>query len=69
MAGYGDIAAAPVDAFATMVGESEAPKSIALGVIDITALPAEGEEIKVTIPLTRPTIETTCGTITLAIKG
>ena len=69
MAGYGDIAAAPVDALATMVGESEAPKSIAQGVIDFTDLPAEGEEIQVTIPLTRPTLETACGTLTLAIKG
>lgn len=69
MAGYGDIAAAPVDALATIVGESEAPKAIAQGVIDFTVLPEEGEEIQLTIPLTRPTLGTACGKVTLAIKA
>ena len=69
MVGYGDIAAAPVDALATIVGESEAPKSIAQGVIDFTTLPAEGEEIQLTIPLTRPTLGTACGKVTLVVRG
>ena len=63
------LSAAPVDALATIVGESEAPKAIAQGVIDFTVLPEEGEEVQVTIPLTRPTLGTACGKVTLAIKG
>lgn len=67
--GYGDIACAPIDALATMVGESDAPKSIAQGVIDFSSLPAEGEEVLVKIPLSRPTLETACGTATLSVRG
>lgn len=70
MAGYGDIAAAPIDALATIVGESEAPKSIAQGVVDFTDLPGEGEERLVTIPLTRPQLfDQPCGSFTLLVKG
>ena len=69
MVGYGDIAAAPIDALATMVGEAEAPKPIAQGIVDFTDLPAEGEEILVTVPLKRPTPGTAMGQLTLLVRG
>lgn len=69
MVGYGDIAAAPIDAFATMVGESEAPKSIAQGVVDFTALPSAGESVELTIPLARPLTGKTIGSLTLLVSG
>ena len=51
---YGDIAAAPVDALATMVAEKDAPRIIVQGVLDYGDLPAAGETKEVAIPLTRP---------------
>ncbi len=69
MVGYGDIAAAPIDALATLVGESEAPKSIAQGVIDFTQLPADGEEIEVTVPLKRPLTDAEIGSLTLLVRA
>lgn len=39
---YGDIAAAPVDALATMVAEKDAPRIIVQGVLDYDDLPAAG---------------------------
>ena len=66
---YGDIAAAPVDALATMVAEKDAPRIIIQGVLDYDDLPAEGETKEVTIPLTRPKFKKVIGGLTLAIKG
>lgn len=66
---YGDIAAAPVDALATMVAEKEAPKVIAQGVLDYGDLPGAGETREVTIPLTRPKFSKVIGGLTLAVKG
>lgn len=69
MVSHGDIAAAPIDALAAIVGESEAPKAIAQGVIDFTDLPAEGEEIEVAIPLQRPLLGRAIGSLTLLIRA
>lgn len=66
---YGDIAAAPVTALATMAGEKDAPRLIAQGLIDYSDLPAADEEKKVTIPLSRPKFGKEVGSITLVIKG
>ena len=66
---YGDIAAAPVDALATMVAEKDAPKIIIQGVLDYDDLPAAGETKEVTIPLTRPKFKKVIGGLTLTIKG
>ena len=66
---YGDIAAAPVDALATMVAEKDAPRIIIQGVLDYDDLPAAGETKEVTIPLTRPKFKKVIGGLTLTIKG
>ena len=66
---YGDIAAAPVDALATMVAEKDAPRIIIQGVLDYDDLPASGETKEVTIPLTRPKFKKVIGNLTLAVKG
>ena len=66
---YGDIAAAPVDALATMVAEKDAPRVIAQGVLDFDDLPGAGEEKDVTIPLVRPILGTSAGSLTITVKG
>ena len=66
---YGDIAAAPVDALATMVAEKEAPRVIVQGVLDYDDLPAAGETKEVVIPLTRPKFTRKIGTLTLLVQG
>lgn len=66
---YGDIAAAPVDALASMVAEKDAPRVIAQGVLDFDDLPGPGEEKKVTITLLRPLIGKSVGTLTIIVKG
>ena len=66
---YGDIAAAPVDALATMVAEKDAPRIIVQGVLDYDDLPAAGETKEVVIPLTRPKFSKTIGSLTLVVKG
>ena len=66
---YGDIAAAPVDALATMVAEKDAPRVIAQGVLDFDDLPGAGEEKEVTIPLVRPLLGTSAGSLTIIVKG
>ena len=67
--GYGDIAAAPIDALATLVGESEAPKPIAQGVIDFTDLPSAGESVELTVPLMRPLTGSAIGSVTLQVSA
>ena len=69
MLGYADLASAPVDALAAMVGETNTPKIIAQGVVDIPELPAEGEEKMVTVPLYRPKLlKGQCGSLTLVLR-
>lgn len=69
MVGYADIASAPMDALSAMVGEKDAPESIAQGVFDILHLPKDGEELIVDVPLGRPNSGNIVGTITLALRG
>lgn len=70
MVGYGDIASSPVDALAAMVGEKDAPKAIAQGVVDLPELPEEGGELLVTIPLSRPKLlKGVIGELTLRVCG
>lgn len=70
MLGFGDLASSPVDALAAMVGENDAPKIIAQGVVDLEELPTEGEEILVTVPLFRPKLlKGQAGSLTLAVRG
>lgn len=66
---YGDIAAAPVDALATMVAEKDAPKIIIQGVLDYDDLPAAGKTKEVAIPLTRPKFNRQIGSLTLLVQG
>lgn len=66
---YGDIAAAPVDALATMVAEKDSPRVIVQGILDFDDLPAAGETKEVVIPLTRPKFSKTIGSLTLVVKG
>ena len=66
---YGDIAAAPVDALATMVAEKDAPRIIVQGVLDYDGLPGEGEVKEVVIPLTRPRFNRQIGSLTLLVQG
>jgi len=69
MVGYADIASAPIDALAQMVGEKDTPKAIAQGVVDFDRLPAEGEELLLAIPLRRPLTGAAIGTLTLLVRG
>jgi len=66
---YGDIAAAPVDALATMVAEKDAPRIIVQGVLDYDDLPAAGEVKEVVVPLTRPKLGKAVGSLTLLVQG
>ena len=66
---YGDIAAAPVDALATMVAEKDAPRIIMQGVLDYDDLPGAGEVKEVVIPLTRPKLGKAVGSLTLVVQG
>ena len=66
---YGDIAAAPVDALATMVAEKDSPRGIVQGVLDFDDLPKAGETKEVVIPLTRPKFSKQIGTLTLLVHG
>jgi hypothetical protein len=69
MVGYSDIASAPVDALAAMVGEKDAPEAVAQGVLDFGDLPGEGEEKLVEIPLVEPGSDKAVGMLTLAVRG
>ena len=66
---YGDIAAAPVDALATMVAEKDAPKIIVQGVLDWDDLPGAGEVKEVVVPLSRPKLGKAVGSLTLLVQG
>ena len=66
---YADIASSPLDALAAMIGEKDVPKVIAQGVLDVTDLPAEGEELTVTIPLIRPLTSKPIGSLILTVRN
>ena len=66
---YGDIAAAPVDALATMVAEKDSPRVIIQGVLDFNDLPKSGETKEVVVPLTRPKFSKQIGMLTLLVQG
>lgn len=66
---YGDIAAAPVDALATMVAEKDSPRVILQGILDYDDLPAAGEVKEVVIPLSRPKLGRQIGSLTLLVQG
>ena len=69
MVGYADIASSPLDALAAMIGEKDVPKVIAQGVLDVNDLPAEGEELTVTIPLIRPLTGKPTGSLTILLRA
>ena len=69
MVGYADIASSPLDALAAMIGEKDVPKVIAQGVLDVNDLPAEGEELAVTVPLIRPLTGKSIGSLTLLLRS
>jgi len=69
MVGYADIASSPIDALAAMIGEKDVPKVIAQGVLDVTDLPADGEERTITVPLIRPLTNKSIGSLTLCLRA
>ena len=69
MVGYADIASSPMDALAAMIGEKDVPKVIAQGVLDVTDLPADGEELTVTVPLIRPLTGKSIGSLTIILRA
>lgn len=69
MVGYADVASAPLDAFAQMIGEKDTPKAIAQGVVDVTELPADGGETVVDVPLMRPLTGKAIGSLTLLLRA
>ena len=69
MVGYADIASSPIDALAAMIGEKDIPKVIAQGVLDVSDLPAEGEERTITVPLIRPLTSKPIGSLTLILRA
>lgn len=69
MVGYADVASAPLDAFAQMIGEKDTPKAIAQGVVDVPELPADGGETVVDVPLKRPLTGKAIGSLTLLLRA
>ena len=69
MVGYADIASSPIDALAAMIGEKDVPKVIAQGVIDVEDLPGDGEEVMVSVPLSRPLTGREVGSLAICIRA
>jgi hypothetical protein len=69
MVGYADIASSPIEALAAMIGEKDVPKVIAQGVLDVTELPAEGEERTIAVQLIRPLTGKSIGSLTLILRA
>ena len=69
MVSYADIASSPLDALAAMIGEKDVPKVIAQGVLDVTDLPAEGEERTIAVPLIRPLTGKPIGSLALILRA
>ena len=69
MVGYADIASAPIDALSAMVGEKDAPKAIAQGVLDLSVLPPDGEETVAVVSLKDPESGDPAGMLTLLVRG
>ena len=53
----------------SLIGEKDIPKVIAQGVLDVTDLPAEGEERAITVPLIRPLTGKPIGSLTLILRA
>lgn len=71
MVGYADIASAPLDAMAVLMGEKDAPQAIAQGVFDLTdeLMPKEGTSREIEVPLFRPKFQTKpVGSLTLLVS-
>ncbi len=68
MVGYADVASAPLDAMAQMVGEKDTPEAIAQGVFDLEDLPADGETREIVVPLFRPSTSRATGSMTLLVR-
>ena len=69
MVGYADIASSPLDALAAMVGEKDAPKVIAQGVLDFDGIPRAGEEREISVPLMRPLTGKAVGSLVLLARA
>ncbi len=69
MVGYVDVASAPLDAMAQMVGEKDTPEAIAQGVLDLDELPADGETREIVVPLFRPSTGRETGAMTLLVRA
>jgi hypothetical protein len=67
MLGYADIASAPIDALAAMVGEKDVPKIIARGVFDFS-IPPDSEVLYFEVPLISPSMNKQIGKIVLKAK-
>ena len=52
-----------------MIGEKDVPAVIAQGVLDVVDLPAEGEELTVSVPLVRPLTGKAVGSLTLCLRA
>ena len=52
-----------------MVGEKNAPKIIAQGVLDLEHVPDEGEELEISVPLARPLTKKSIGSLTLLVRA
>lgn len=69
MVGYADIASAPIDAIAAMVGEKDVPEVLASGVVDFTELPDEGGEVVLKVPLCTHDGKRAAGELELLVRG
>ncbi len=69
MVGYADVASAPIDALAAMVGEKDVPKVIAQGIVDFDELPDAGKEVVVKVPMTRPLTGREIGFVSLVVRA
>ena len=69
MVGYSDVASSPLDALAAMIGEKDVPKVIAQGFLDLEALPSEGGEMELVVPLARPQTGRAAGALTLCVRA
>jgi hypothetical protein len=67
MLGYADIASAPIEALAAMVGEKDVPKIIARGVFDFS-IPPDSDVLFFEVPLISPSMNKQIGKIVLKAK-
>ncbi len=69
MVGYADVASAPIDALAAMVGEKDVPKVIAQGIVDFEDIPEAGGEVVVKVPMKRPLTGKEIGFLSLVVRA